>query len=98
MSERECMDACVGEGQLVSECLLVSPLVGVTSSSQTPPLIAKEGQLLNTYLGKNKNLIPVSQWDSEPRITVLARASSNLASRPTDSQLEVRGQSWWLPV
>jgi hypothetical protein len=48
---RACGCMCVSErGQLVSECPLESPPVegGVTSSSETPPLIEEEAPFLNT--------------------------------------------------
>jgi hypothetical protein len=54
---------------------------GVTSSSQTPPLVEEEAPLLNTY--RTKIFRHKSRRDSKPRITVLARASCNLTDRPT---------------
>jgi hypothetical protein len=78
---------CGGEGQLVSECQLESPPAegGVTSSSQTPPLVEEEASLINTYstcLEENTNLGHGSRLDLKPIITVLARASSSLTDRP----------------
>jgi hypothetical protein len=50
----------------------------VASSSQTPYLVEEETAILNTHLGKNKNLGHEYQQESKPRIIVLARANSNL--------------------
>jgi hypothetical protein len=76
----------VGEGRSVSECPLetLPSRGGVTSSSQTL-LSSKRRPHFKTLtcLGENKGLGHGSRRDSKPRITVLARATSNLTNRPT---------------
>jgi hypothetical protein len=48
----------------------------------TPPLVEEEAPLLSTCLEDNKNPSRWSRRDLKPRMTLLARASSNLTDRP----------------
>jgi hypothetical protein len=58
---------------------------GVTSSSQTPPLIEEEATLPNTYTSRREqiSLSWILMGFKKPTITALARASSNLTYQPT---------------
>jgi hypothetical protein len=56
----------------------------VTSSSQTPPLVEEQAPFQNTLKSwKGQKYVHGSRRDTKPKLTWLARASSNLLDHPT---------------
>jgi hypothetical protein len=99
---------CAGRGQQQFSSQSVSEHYGATSIVPTQkhqPLSSSKRRphfWTHTCVGENKSLCHSSQWDLKPRMTVLAKASSNFTDRPTSSQLvrelQVSSDSLWLAI